>query len=388
LGADDFAFADPGLARTFTRLLDGLRRNVEDRELYACVYGGLKRFGRQGEVDLRCVSWIHEQLNRYADDPIALPRQRIKARLVQQHLVVFLADSPEAATVQAVEESAAKAPPVSEPPKVQGKTNGNGGAHNDTPADPRTRYNRLKRSEQDAWNAIYTTVTDFSKLKELWVSSLDDIGRERDELAQRLTAATDRLREVEQEGQLLRTEIERLREAAARRPAVRALPRAAIRQPRRTLARREQFVRSLEAEVERVRRHGGPLAVALLDIERLDTFEREHGADAAKAVRNCYAAEILSGFRTYDVVAFYLDDAYAVLFPNTERDGALRALEKARKRATETHFVHEGVNRPLPGFRGGLALYAAGEGADALLARASSALEHARHDEGAQVVAL
>jgi diguanylate cyclase (GGDEF)-like protein len=367
LAGEEFAFADPGLARTVSRLLDGLQRNLEDDDLYSLVYGGLKRFTREGPIDGRYVTWVNDQLTRYAKDPIALPRLRIKARLVQQHIAVFLPGG-----LDAIEPAPTPAPATAP-------------AENLT--ERRARYDELKRSEQDAWRAVYDTVTDFSKLKELWVSSLDNLARERDQLAGQLAETTERLQRIENEAQSLRTELTELREATERRPAVRALPKSAGRPPRRALTRREHFLRQLEAEVERVRRHGNPLAVALLDVDQLGNIERAHGAQAAEAVRRCYSTDILSGFRAYDIVARYQDDAYAVLFPNTAREGAIRALEKARKRAAESHFTYDGASLPLPGFAGGLAFYSAGEETAALLARANEGLRQA-HSRGEPLVVL
>jgi diguanylate cyclase (GGDEF)-like protein len=264
--------------------------------------------------------------------------------------------------------------------------------HTDTNADPvanrRDRYEELRRSEQDAWEAIYGTVKDFNQLKALWASSLDELTQERDELAGKLAEAHERLNQYETETHSMRTELVRLRDTDQRRPA-RSLPKPIARVQRRpnALAKRDLFMRQLEAEAERVKRHGAPFALALMNIDSLEAVGQYHGDDAARTVRRRYAAEILSGFRTYDIVARYRDDEFALLFPNTTRDGAVRAIEKAQKRATETHFTHDGSSFPMPGFTAVLTVFTPGEEPAALLDRTSQRLEEAKQ-HGEQLVVM
>jgi diguanylate cyclase (GGDEF)-like protein len=448
---EEFAFANPGLAQTVNRLLDGLKRSAEDDDLYSVVYGGLKRYSRQGQINGQCVAFIHDQLSRFAKDPVSLPRTRIKARLIQQHLSVFLPEaasrvdsvrsasaprhdpigvatvasrpaapvrpapvtpapasvvtpSPAArvvspATTNATVRPASPAPaaprpaaaPVTPPPAATvtarpAPAPAATAVATENLAERRVRYEVLKRSEQDAWKAIYETINDFTRLKELWVSNLDEMARDRETLSQQITTTAERLQNVETETQSMRGEIEKLRVAVAKRPVVRALPKSIGRQSKRALSKREQFIRSLDAEIERVRRHGSPLALALLDIDGLADIRRDHGDAVAEAVQRVYADEILTSFRAYDVVAFYDENAFAVIFPNTTREGAVRALEKARKRAADSHYLCEGTSRPVPGFAAGLAIYVPGESSDALLARTGHALGGARAEGAPPVV--
>jgi diguanylate cyclase (GGDEF)-like protein len=397
---DDFAFADEALARTVRQLMEGLRRSVENDELRDLLHLGLKRFSKHGAIDGRCIAWLHDRLSLYAKDSVNLPRSRIKARLIQQHLSIFLPPevsvTPVNEPTQAVAEPepepapppAAAAPRQEEPSDSPAATTVRGTPDPEPATSRRARYEELRRSEQDAWEAIYGTVKDFNQLKTLWASSLDELTQERDELAGKLAAATARLQHFEQETNTLRTELVRLRDTDQRRPA-RSLPKPASRAQRRTnaLAKRDLFMRQLEAEAERVKRHGTPFALALMNIDSLEAVGQYHGDDAAKTVRRRYAAEILAGFRTYDIVARYRDDEFALLFPNTTRDGAVRAIEKAQKRATETHFTHDGSSFPLPGFTAVLTVFTPGEEPSVLLDRTSQRLEEAKQ-HGEQLVVM
>jgi len=87
-------------------------------------------------------------------------------------------------------------------------------------------------------------------------------------------------------------------------------------------------------------------------------------------------------------VGRYHEDEFAVFFPNTVKDGALRALEKAQKRAAETHFAFEGKAYPLPGFTGSLTHYVTGEDLDAFLARAVDGIIEARGQEDQSIVVM
>jgi diguanylate cyclase (GGDEF)-like protein len=138
------------------------------------------------------------------------------------------------------------------------------------------------------------------------------------------------------------------------------------------------FARQLDNEIGRAKRYGFSLAVAIIDVDDLKSVNQLYGRAAGDAVLQCYTREIMSQFRGYDVVARFGKDEFAVLFPNTLKEGATRALEKAQKRALETYITHEGKNIPLPSFSSVLTLYSPGERPSTILKRASQALDHAK----------
>jgi GGDEF domain-containing protein len=74
------------------------------------------------------------------------------------------------------------------------------------------------------------------------------------------------------------------------------------------------------------------------------------------------------------------------MFPDTSKEGARRALEKAYKRAVETHLSYAGKSMPLPPFAGTLVMYSAGEDPAGFLQRAGEALVGARTQGGRGVV--
>ena len=382
--------SDSRVMQTISRYLETLRGTVDGDELHGIIARTLRRHGRNGPPGPDCLLDLYEQLDAYARDPVALPRMRIRARLLQQHISPYLADlkrtklpeadrhdasaaapaAAQAGTADAESEAARVVEGVVERPREQ---------QAQAAAERAARYNELLRSEKDAWQAIYGTVKDYQRLKEAWMKSLDELAQQRDALEHKLLKTTEQLSRLEVEHERLRTALAQAR-ADAKRARASALPPLAgqLNNRQGQLARRDAFVRQLQAEIRRTRRSGAPLALGLIRIESLDDIAERYGAEAADAALRCYAQEILSNFRAYDVVAHYDNDQFAVMFPDTAKDGARRALEKAYKRAAETHINHAGASIPLPPFVGALVTYAPGENPAALLERAERALADAR----------
>ncbi len=206
---------------------------------------------------------------------------------------------------------------------------------------------------------------DSGELRQILVQGIDGLIREREALLQRINRAAEYLKLVETDRRRLADELRKTR-AHSLMDELTGLPR------------RDVFLKSLEAEIGRVRRYGFAFALAIIDIDGLGEFNARHGREAGDGVLRCYAREILSRFRAYDLVARYGDDEFAILFPNTQKDGAMRALEKVRKNAAATYLQHEGKSLLLPGFSSVLTMYAQGENPQTMLARAAEALDQAR----------
>ena len=430
MSVSEFVSADPTLAQTIRRHLESLRRSGTGDALARLLERGLDQGGALTGLHGNCaaVTRLHAQLGAFASDGDNPPALRIKARVIQQHLVPYLDASPPAPVLHNpfqpyidVINGIGTAPPpapaespttiIRTPPRISigpaagarklpmrgpgeaasAPTSDAGttdpyelaGKALDNPGSETTdgrRYEALRRSELNAWRAIYGVMKDFKSLKQLWVSSLDELRRERADLEQQLTGATDRIKSVESDCERLRAELDQTRRRSAPAPRQPGAVRPGTRRAKRAMAlpRRETFLQRLASEIERVRRHSGSLAVAVIGLEGLDALPASYGENAGHTVLRCYAEEILSGFRTYDFVAAYDHHRFAVLFPGTERDGAVRALAKAQKRAAETHLKVGGESLPLPAFFSAVGLLAAGEDATSLMTRVANAVEEAR----------
>lgn len=416
----------PGLAATLRRHLEGLQKTPDGKVLYALIVRAMGRYDDgSGGIEKAFLSFLHTLLARCVGDEKYNPATRVKARLIQQRLALYLLSRPEAPSVEPV--ATASAPPIptvaekpSRPRPKQALRSGSFGAGDpatsadgsDSPPPSRPPASPDQRAPTTVTETVAaepppeaieaaaagveslagqvtdsivhspdiesllqgglpdtgkldSAISDFNDLKQLVVKGLDDLIRERNTLHQQLSKAAEFMKQVEADRTRLRDELGRARSHSLV-DTVTGLPRQEI------------FTRALEAEVARVKRYGFSLAFAMIHVDDMAGVREQHGTEAGDAVLRCYANEILSNFRSYDLVARYQDDRFAVLFPNTQKEGAQRALEKAQKRAGETFLSHDGRSFPLPRFSSVLTLYSPGEKAASLMKRAGDALDQAR----------
>jgi diguanylate cyclase (GGDEF)-like protein len=144
------------------------------------------------------------------------------------------------------------------------------------------------------------------------------------------------------------------------------------------LPNRRAFLRRIEDEVARVQRYGFPLSLALIDLDHFKQINDKYGHAGGDEVLQIYSKNILSIFRHHDLVARYGGEEFAVLLPNTDAEGALRALTKVKNRATETRWQANGEMIPVPTFSSGVSLYKPGETASGFIERADKALYRAK----------
>lgn len=227
------------------------------------------------------------------------------------------------------------------------------------------QFGELLESERDALRDTHSPLGELGDLKQILVKGLNELIEERQALIEKLSTASEYLKDVESDRERLRLELGQARKHS-------------MADELTGLPKRDVFIKQLESEIGRVKRYGFALAFAVIDIDNLESVNKRYGRATGDAVLRCYASEILSKFRTYDLVARYGGDEFAVLFPNTQKDGAMHALEKARKTATSTFIHQDGKNIPLPSFSSVLTQYSPGEPPAALLARADETLTHAK----------
>jgi diguanylate cyclase (GGDEF)-like protein len=144
------------------------------------------------------------------------------------------------------------------------------------------------------------------------------------------------------------------------------------------LPNRRAFLRRIEDEVARVQRYGFPLSLALIDLDHFKQINDKYGHAGGDDVLQIYSKNILSIFRHHDLVARYGGEEFAVLLPNTDAEGSMRALTKVRSRALETRWQANDELMPVPTFSAGVSLYKPGETASAFIERADKALYRAK----------
>jgi diguanylate cyclase (GGDEF)-like protein len=134
------------------------------------------------------------------------------------------------------------------------------------------------------------------------------------------------------------------------------------------------FGRILEGEVERVRRYGGSLCVALAAVDGLDAVSRRQGAGKAGEALRAFADVVCTATRKSDRVCYAGEERFMVMLPNTLPARAAAVADRIR--AAFTAALPGTATSVSPSF--GTAAWREGEDAAALLARAERALEAAR----------
>lgn len=384
---------DPGLIRTLTRHLEHLKSCPEGGELRQLINDALLYCRENGYVNGSSIAYLHGLLLAYTRDHSRPSAIRIRARLIQQHLSLYLPQPdravPEknaqpAATAAVRDDSRAVAPaPAAGPapkrrPAHEPKPNPTEITSMESQGMPEPAPE--KAAPETRPNAGEGKAQNLNELRQILATSMDELLRERETLTQKLSDATTYLQMIEAEREQLRTELNKARKRA--KPNEKPSKKLG-------LPKRDVLLRQIESEVERVKRHGSPLALALIDIDAMEAGGDESRApEVAKAALERYTSEILGSFRSYDMVARYNKDEFAVLLPNTDRENAMRALEKVRKRAKETHFSHKGRSYALPGFGGVLTFYSPGEDPMQMLRRADEAMVNLKLKGQRQVVVV
>jgi len=233
-------------------------------------------------------------------------------------------------------------------------------------------YHRMLRSNMKAIE-LADNENDFNDLKKLLMRGMEDLLKGNEALGRDLDSTSHYLKIARLDRALLKDELGRIKNNTTIDELT-------------ALQNKEAFIKQLESEISRVNRYGFSFAIAVLDIDDLKSINSTYGRDAGDEVIRCYARQILSQFRSYDLVARHKSDEFLLLFPNTQKEGALRAVEKAQKRAANLFINHKDKNIKVPTFTSVLTIYSPGDRPDTLLRRTTEALAQAQRRGRGQVI--
>ncbi|MFB9449102.1 GGDEF domain-containing protein [Dactylosporangium vinaceum] len=133
------------------------------------------------------------------------------------------------------------------------------------------------------------------------------------------------------------------------------------------LPNRRAWNAELPRALERSRREGRPLTVALLDLDHFKRFNDSYGHPAGDRLLKEAAAAWQAHLRTVDTLARYGGEEFIVMLPDATRDAAHQIIDRMR------------AATPLgQTFSAGVATLAPGEHSDELLVRADAALYEAK----------
>lgn len=214
---------------------------------------------------------------------------------------------------------------------------------------------------------------DVIDIKHLLVMGLEDLLKGNQALGKDLGATNHYLKISQLDRDLLKDELGRARDQS-------------LVDELTGLQNKVAFGKQVEAEIGRSKRYGFSLALSVIVLDRLDTYREQNGKDAGDEVIRTFANQLLTGFRGYDAVARLHDNKFGVLFPNTQKEGALSALEKAQKRVADTVIQFNGKSLRLPTFTSSLTLYSPGDKPEALMKRAYDALAVANENTRDKII--
>ena len=130
-------------------------------------------------------------------------------------------------------------------------------------------------------------------------------------------------------------------------------------------------------EEARAIRAGMPLAVALLDVDNFKQLNDKLGHVAGDGALKHLAEILRDAVRPSDVVARYGGEEFVLLLPDTGIEEAVNVMARVQRTLTRRFFLYQN-ERVLITFSAGVAMLAAGEEREAVIARADGAMYQAK----------
>jgi diguanylate cyclase (GGDEF)-like protein len=145
------------------------------------------------------------------------------------------------------------------------------------------------------------------------------------------------------------------------------------------LYNRGTFLVEFEREVSRAVRGGAPFSLAMFDLDLFKLINDQYGHPVGDEVLKAFAEVLRASIRKHDVVGRYGGEEFALLMPQTGKEGAMRVSDRVR-RDLEARGVSVGARRIEVTVSGGVAAYGLdGQDWDGLLSAADTALYAAKH---------
>ncbi len=156
------------------------------------------------------------------------------------------------------------------------------------------------------------------------------------------------------------------------------------------LPNRRAFLNRLEEEIGRVQRYHLPISLAIIDLDHFKEINDRYGHGIGDQVLQSYAKLVSSAFRRHDLVARFGGEEFVVLLPNTQVEGAVKALNKIKETETVTDSRPTTIpgELALPTFSAGVAAYHSEESIADFIERADQALYRAKKTGRNKIVSV
>ncbi len=105
------------------------------------------------------------------------------------------------------------------------------------------------------------------------------------------------------------------------------------------LYNRRHFFTRLDEEIEHAKRYGTPLSLMLTDVDHFRKINDIHGHMAGDRILSQFARLMRMTLRSADILVRYEGGTFAVIFPATDRKGAIAAAEKFRTTVAAYGFL-------------------------------------------------
>lgn len=195
---------------------------------------------------------------------------------------------------------------------------------------------------------------------------LESTRRERD-------TAVDLAHRLEQVNAVLRSQV------AANEALQQQLQALVMEDPLTGLHNRRHLFQAGPQWVERARRGGATLAVALIDLDHFKSVNDRHGHDAGDQVLRAFAAQLRRCLRSADLCCRYGGEEFVAVWPGLRADKAAARLQSLQREVAGLRFTGAAGESFGISFSAGVAdVPADGQTLPALLAAADAALYRAK----------
>ncbi len=184
---------------------------------------------------------------------------------------------------------------------------------------------------------------------------------------------TDQLTNISSAEELASEIARLLGEIARLQSKVQQLDQLAHLDPLIGLPNRRGFMRQLEALISRVKRYGDPGAMLFVDIDGLKGINDSRGHKAGDEALIRVSEVLVGGVRSGDYVARLGGDEFGILLEHADEAIAGETAVRLVERIACCGFSHGGAPLPLS-VAIGVGIIAAGDDAEAVMARADQAM--------------